>query len=50
LLKKAKLKDLAVFVGKGSTFQIWNPAKFEDYMAQAKKDAKEKRNLLRLTK
>jgi len=50
LLKKAKLKDSAVFVGKGSTFQIWNPTKFEDYMAQAKKDAKEKRNLLRLAK
>ena len=50
LLKKAKIKDSAVFVGKGSTFEIWQPAKFEEYMVKAKKDAKEKRNLLRLVK
>ncbi len=50
LLKKAGIKDTAVFIGKGSTFEIWNPAKFESYMAKAKKDAKDKRNLLRLVK
>ncbi len=50
LLKKAEIKDLAVFVGKGSTFEIWQPAKFEEYMAKAKQDAKAKRNLLRLAK
>jgi len=50
LLKKAKVKDTAVFVGKGSTFEIWEPKKFEEYMTKAKKDAKEKRNLLRLVK
>ena len=50
LLKKAQIKDLAVFVGKGSTFEIWQPKKFEEYMAKAKKEAKEKRNLLRLSK
>jgi len=50
LLKKAKIKDSLVFVGKGSTFEIWQPAKFEEYMIKAKKDAKEKRNLLRLAK
>ncbi len=48
LLKKAKIKGLAVFVGKGSTFEIWEPKKFEEYMAKAKQDAKAKRNLLRL--
>ncbi len=47
LLKKAQVKDRAVFVGKGSTFEIWNPEKFTAYMAKAKKDAKEKRNLLK---
>lgn len=48
LIKKAKLKDLAVFVGKGPTFEIWEPKAFEEYMSKAKFAAKEKRNLLRL--
>jgi MraZ protein len=50
LLKKAQIKDNVVFVGKGSTFEIWQPAKFEEYMAKAKIEAKEKRNLLRISK
>jgi MraZ protein len=50
LLKKAKIKDVAVFIGKGSTFEIWEPKHFEEYMAQAKAQAKSKRNLLRLSK
>lgn len=50
LLKKAKIKDLVTFVGKGSTFEIWQPEKFKEYMLKAKKDAKDKRNLLRLAK
>ncbi len=50
LLQKAKIKDHAVFIGKGPTFEIWQPAKFEEYMVKAKREAKEKRNLLRLIK
>lgn len=50
LLKKAKIKTNAIFVGKGSTFEIWEPKAFEIYMANAKKESKEKRNLLRLVK
>lgn len=50
LLKKAKIKDQVVFIGKGPTFEIWQPAKFEEYMVKAKQEAKEKRNLLRLIK
>ncbi len=50
LLKTAKIKDSVVFLGKGSTFEIWQPAKFEEYAAKAKKEAKSKRNLLRLAK
>lgn len=50
LLKKAQLKGSAVFIGKGSTFEIWQPEKFEEYMAKAKKDAKEKRNFLKVAK
>lgn len=48
LLKKAKITDSAVFVGKGATFEIWQPASFEEYMNKAKSEAKNKRNLLRL--
>lgn len=50
LLKKVKIKSELVFVGKGSTFEIWQPEKFAEYMAKAKKDAKAKRNLLKVVK
>lgn len=50
LLKKAGIKDTVVFVGKGSTFEIWQPQKFEDYIQKAKQEAKAKRNSLRLAK
>ena len=50
LLKKAKITNEMVFVGKGSTFEIWEPKRFEEYMAKAKKDAKEKRNLLKVVR
>ena len=50
LLQKAKIKNSVVFVGKGPTFEIWHPDKFEEYMAKAKKDAREKLNLVRLNK
>ena len=29
LLKHAHIKDTALFVGRGNSFQIWNPADFE---------------------
>jgi len=48
LLKKTAIIDQALFVGKGSTFEIWNPDKFNDYLIKAKQSAKDKRNLLRL--
>jgi len=48
LLKTAKIKDSAVFIGKGATFEIWEPISFEKYMQKAKEEAKLKRNLLRL--
>jgi MraZ protein len=47
LIKKAEIKDQAVFVGKGSTFEIWQPAKFDKYLIKSKQSAKEKRNLLK---
>lgn len=50
LLKTAKIKDNAVFVGKGSTFEIWEPISFSVYLEKAKTEAKLKRNMLRLNK
>ena len=50
LLKTAKIKDNAVFVGKGSTFEIWEPKSFAVYLEKAKAEAKLKRNMLRLNK
>jgi MraZ protein len=46
LLIAAKLEDQACFVGKGATFEIWNPTLFEAYLARAKAIAKEKRSSL----
>ena len=37
LLKHAKIKKNMLFVGQGKTFQIWEPAVFEKFKAQAKK-------------
>ena len=48
LLKKMAIKDKALFVGKGPTFEIWNPCAFEEYLVKAKESAKAKRNLLSL--
>jgi len=50
LLKMAKIKNELVFVGKGSTFEIWEPKRFAQYMIKAKKDAKAKRNLLKVVR
>ncbi len=50
LLKKTAIKDKALFVGKGPTFEIWHPERFEDYLVKAKASAKEKRGMLRLNK
>ena len=50
LLKKIKIKSEVTFVGKGSTFEIWEPKKFEEFMLKAKKEAKSKRNLLKVAR
>jgi MraZ protein len=50
LVKKISLKESAIFVGKGTTFEIWQPEKFEEYMIKAKKDARGKLDLVRLKK
>ncbi len=48
LLKEAGLDGQAVFVGKGQTFEIWEPKAFEEYSAKAREIAKQKREEFRL--
>ncbi len=50
LINFANLSDKATFVGKGKTFEIWQPESFTEYMNNAKNKAKENRGLLRLKK
>ncbi|MCH2037563.1 MAG: division/cell wall cluster transcriptional repressor MraZ [Rickettsiales bacterium] len=49
LLEDIEITDKAVFVGKGQTFEIWNPDKFELYAKEARALAKEHRASLRLS-
>ena len=37
LLKHAKIKNSMLFVGRGKTFQIWEPTSFEKFKVNAKK-------------
>jgi len=39
LLDHAKIKQTMLFVGQGTTFQIWEPKLFEKFKAQARKKA-----------
>lgn len=48
LLETAKLKEQAVFVGKGQTFEIWEPKHFADYAEKARTLAKQHRGALSL--
>jgi MraZ protein len=49
LIATAKLTEKAVFVGKGATFEIWDPATFEEYSTAARELAKKQRAVLSLT-
>jgi MraZ protein len=48
LIKKVGLEETAVFIGKGTTFEIWHPKKFNTYLEKAKASAKENRGQLKL--
>ena len=39
LLNHAKIKQIMLFVGQGTTFQIWEPKLFEKFKIQARKKA-----------
>jgi len=50
LIKFANLVEEACFVGKGQTFEIWNPKEYKQYYLKAKEMAMQKRDLLKLNK
>lgn len=50
LVEMAGIKESAIFVGKGQTFEIWEPKAFELYMENARKIAWESRSSLRISK
>ena len=50
LIEFSKLEDKACFVGKGQTFEIWQPEQFKDHYEKSKTIAEQKRLMLRLTK
>ena len=47
LLKHAKIRSSMIFVGQGKIFQIWEPAMFEKFKANARKKANLNRASLR---
>jgi len=47
LLQQADITSLGVFVGKGSTFEIWAPEKFAAHEAAARALAKQQRLVLK---
>ncbi len=49
LLAEAGITEKAVFVGKGATFEIWQPEAFEIYAGKARELAKTQRANLRLS-
>ena len=50
LIEKAKLSEQALFIGKGETFEIWNPKVFGDFSEKAREIAKANRHLLTFKK
>jgi len=50
LLKLADIREKACFVGKGATFEIWEPDKFTEYKEISAKIATKNRSLLQFRK
>ena len=46
----ANISDLATFVGKGQTFEIWNPTDYEKYYEESRKYAIEHRSEIKYNK
>lgn len=41
LMEFAGIKDKAVFIGKGQTFEVWEPKMFAEYMKQSREKIKD---------
>ena len=48
LLDHAHIKDSIAFVGRGATFQMWDPASFEKHQKEARQRVQEKQATLKL--
>lgn len=48
LREHANLKDQAAFVGRGATFQIWNPDAFKEHQLTARQRVHDKRATIKL--
>ncbi len=48
LLDHAHIKDSIAFVGRGATFQIWDPGSFEKHQQDARRRVQEKQATLKL--
>jgi MraZ protein len=49
LIEFANISEQAYFVGKGQTFEIWNPPKFNEYLEKAREVARQQRNVLNVS-
>ena len=47
LLVVAGISEQAIFVGKGETFEIWEPTAFKDYAAKARAMVLERKHMLK---
>ncbi len=50
MIEVAKLQDRALFIGKGATFEIWEPENFKEYFSKAKEVAKSERAKLKFNR
>lgn len=48
LLKHAGIQDAIAFVGRGATFQMWNPTAFEAHQQEARKRLQDQQATLRM--
>lgn len=48
LIDHAKIEDNVAFVGRGATFQIWNPEAFEEYQRDARQRIQKNKEPLKL--
>lgn len=48
LMQLSEISDKATFVGKGATFEIWNPEKFKIYAEKSHNLAKQERGKLQI--